>query len=119
MITIKDAYYFYRKIENYLHIKQNTFQNNVSKNDDFLTIIDPNYYDHLLEKSIDIQNIFKKLFDNQTTTKDVKLEIFNKKSNEIILKLIERAENINSSNSVKDDYLKSIHHLIDLLSQKK
>jgi len=119
LITIKDAYYFYRKIENYLHIKQNTFQNNVSKNDDFLSIIDPNYYDQLVEKSINIQNIFKKLFDNQTITKDIKLEEFNKKSNEIIIKLIERAKNINSSNSVKDDYLKSIYHLIDLLSQNK
>lgn len=35
LIIIKDAYYYYRKIENYLHIKQNTFQNTVSENDIF------------------------------------------------------------------------------------
>ena len=88
MITIKDAYYFYRKIENYLHIKQNTFQNNVSKNDDFLSIIDPNYYDQLVEKSINIQNIFKKLFDNQTTTKNIKLENLTRKVMKLLLNLL-------------------------------
>mgnify|MGYP000963178199 CR=1 FL=1 len=35
LIIIKDAYYYYRRIENYLHIKQNTFQNTVSENDLF------------------------------------------------------------------------------------
>ena len=119
LIIIKDAYYYYRKIENYLHIKQNTFQNTVSENDIFLKMIDPNYFGQLQKKSKDIQSIFNKLFDNQTVTKDLKLDTFNKKSNEIINKLIDRAKNINSSNAVKEDYLQSIYHLIDVLSQEK
>ena len=119
LIVIKDAYYYYRKIENYLHIKQNTFQNTVSDNDLFLKTIDPDYFAQLQKKSKDIQEIFNKLFDNQTPTKDLKLDTFDKKSNEIINKLIDRAKNINSSNSVKEDYLQSIYHLIDILSQEK
>lgn len=81
-------------------------------------MIDPNYFGQL-QKSKDIQSIFNKLFDNQTVTKDLKLDTFNKKSNEIINKLIDRAKNINSSNAVKEDYLQSIYHLIDVLSQEK
>ena len=112
---VKDAYYFYRKVENYLHIKLNVFQNIVEKNDSFLEQAHPNYYQDLQDISEKIRTIFEKLFESKVFEKKLNLDSFNDKSKTIIKNLYERANNINSSESVKNEYTQSINHLISIL----
>ena len=48
--AIIDAYYYFRKIENYLHLKQNTFQNIVNEDDPYLREVSNNYYEELTSR---------------------------------------------------------------------
>ena len=116
---VKNAYYFYRKIENYLHIKLNVFQNIVEKNDSFLKKVHDNYFQELQDNSKKIKTIFEKLFEGKVLEKKLNLDSFNNKSKGIIGSLYERANNINSSESVKNDYTQSINHLIAILETNK
>ena len=117
--SVKDAYYFFRKVENYLHIKKNIFQNIVSIEDEFLKISINNFSQVLDEKRKLIINIFEKLFINNESNKNIDYDLFNEKSIQIINKLFDRADKINSSQTVKNDYTQSLNHLIDILSKKK
>ena len=51
--------------------------------------------------------------------KDINYNLFNDKSKQIIEKLFDRADKINSSDIVKEDYSKSINHLIAILSERE
>ena len=119
LIEVKDAYYFFRRIENYLHIKQNIFQNNVTDDDSFLKLSVKDYGSELQAKSHQVINIFEKLFINNESKKDINYKLFNDKSIKIIEKLFDRADKINSSDIVKEDYTKSINHLIAILSERE
>ena len=119
LIVVKDAYYFFRRIENYLHIKQNIFQNNVTDDDSFLKLSVKDYGSELQAKSHQVINIFEKLFINNESKKDINYKLFNDKSIKIIEKLFDRADKINSSDKVKEDYTKSINHLIAILSERE
>ena len=119
LIAVKNSYYFFRKIENYLHIKQNIFQNIVSADDNFLKLSVKDYVAELQAKSHQIINIFEKLFTNDGSKKDINYKLFNDKSIKIIEKLFDRADKINSSDIVKEDYTKSINHLIAILSERE
>ena len=119
LIVVKDAYYFFRRIENYLHIKQNIFQNNVTDDDSFLKLSVKDYGSELQAKSHQVINIFEKLFINNESKKDINYKLFNDKSIKIIEKLFDRADKINSSDIVKEDYTKSINHLITILSERE
>ena len=119
LIEVKDAYYFFRRIENYLHIKQNIFQNNVTDDDSFLKLSVKDYGSELQAKSHQVINIFEKLFINNESKKDINYKLFNDKSIKIIEKLFDRADKINSSDKVKEDYTKSINHLIAILSERE
>ena len=119
LIVVKNAYYFFRRIENYLHIKQNIFQNIVTDNDNFLALSVKDYVSELQAKSHQIINIFEKLFINDEAKKDINYKLFNDKSKQIIEKLFDRADKINSSDIVKEDYSKSINHLIAILSERE
>ena len=116
---VRDAYYFYRKIENYLHIKLNVFQNIVENNDPFLKEVHPNYFEELQVMSKKIKVIFEKLFESKVFEKKLNFDSFNDKSKSIISSLYEKADNINSSASVKSDYTQSINHLIAILETNK
>ena len=61
LIIVKNAYYFFRRIENYLHIKQNIFQNIVTDDDNFLKLSVNNYTLELQTRSRQVINIFEKL----------------------------------------------------------
>ena len=119
LILVKDAYYFFRKVENYLHIKQNILQNIVSVDDNFLKLSINNYILQLQTRSHEVINLFEKLFVNDETKKEINYKLFNDKSIQIIEKLLNRANKINSSDTVKEDYRKSINHLIAILSEKE
>ena len=119
LIVVKDAYYFFRRIENYLHIKQNIFQNIVTDDDNFLKLSIKDYVLELQSKSHQVINIFEKLFTNDESKKDINYNLFNDKSKKIIEKLFDRADKINSSDIVKEDYSKSINHLIAILSERE
>ena len=119
LLVVKDAYYFFRRIENYLHIKQNIFQNIVTENDNFLRLSINDYESELHTKSHQVINIFENLFTNDETNKDINYNLFNDKSIQIIEKLFDRADKINSSDTVKEDYTKSINHLIAILSERE
>ena len=116
--TIIDAYYYYRKIENYLHLKQNTFQNIVNEEDPYLREVSNNYYEELTSKREKVIKIYESLFSPKSDDQNIKLENFNEKSRTIISKLFEKASSINSSETVRHDYTNSIKYLVNLLVQE-
>ena len=115
LFTIKDAYYYFRKIENYLHLKQNTFQNIVNEDDPYLREVSNNYYEELISKREKVIKIYENLFSPKNDDQNINLENFNEKSRSIISKLFEKASGINSSETVRHDYNNSIKYLVNLL----
>ena len=113
--TVTNSYYFFRKFENYLHIKLNTFQNSIPKNDPNLNSIFPFYTENLMKKRDQSIQIFEMLFNPELESKDLKLDEFNDKSKLIIQKLLDRARKINSSDTVKKDFLNTVHYLVNTL----
>ena len=113
--AIIDAYYYFRKIENYLHLKQNTFQNIVTEDDPYLREVFNNYYTELTSKREKVIKIYENLFSPKSDDQNIKLENFNEKSRTIISKLFEKASSINSSETVRHDYTNSIKYLVNLL----
>ena len=113
--AIIDAYYYFRKIENYLHLKQNTFQNIVTEDDPYLREVFNNYYTELTSKREKVIKIYENLFSPKSDDQNIKLENFNEKSRTIITKLFEKASSINSSETVRHDYTNSIKYLVNLL----
>jgi glutamate-ammonia-ligase adenylyltransferase len=112
---ISDAYYYFRKIENYLHLKQNTFQNFVHEDDPYLKKVSHNYYEELMSKRERVIKIYEDLFSPKNDDQNINIENFNEKSRTIISKLFEKASNINSSETIRHDYTNSIKYLINLL----
>jgi glutamate-ammonia-ligase adenylyltransferase len=112
---IRDAYYYFRKIENYLHLKQNTFQNFVHEDDPYLKKVSHNYYEELMSKRERVIKIYEDLFSPKNDDQNINIENFNEKSRTIISKLFEKASNINSSETIRHDYTNSIKYLINLL----
>ena len=115
LFTIKDAYYYFRKIENYLNLKQNTFQNIVNEDDPYLREVSNNYYEELISKREKVIKIYENLFSPKNDEQNINLENFNEKSRSIISKLFEKASGINSSETVRHDYNNSIKYLVNLL----
>jgi len=114
--NITEAYYYFRKIENYLHIKKNTFQNIIDSNENYLNLVLNNFSNKLENHKSDIQTIYQRLFFPKINTESLRREKFNESSQKIIDSLLKRAEKINSSDTVKNDYLESISSLINILS---
>ena len=77
LFTIKDAYYYFRKIENYLHLKQNTFQNIVNEDDPYLREVSNNYYEELVSKRKKVIKIYENLFSPKNDEQNINLENFN------------------------------------------
>ncbi|MDB0031948.1 nucleotidyltransferase domain-containing protein [Alphaproteobacteria bacterium] len=115
LFIIRDAYYYFRKIENYLHLKQNTFQNFVHEDDPYLKKVSHNYYEELMSKRERVIKIYEDLFSPKNDDQNINIENFNEKSRTIIRKLFEKASNINSSETIRHDYTNSIKYLINLL----
>ena len=114
--NITEAYYYFRKIENYLHIKKNTFQNIIDSNETYLNAVLDNFSNKLEKHKSEIQTIYQRLFFPKINRESLRREKFNESSQKIIDSLLKRAENINSSETVKNDYLESISSLINILS---
>ena len=114
--NISDAYYYFRKIENYLHIKQNTFQNIIGLENQYLESILNNFSKKLEYHKTNIQNIYQDLFFPKINKEKFNPDRFNTASRKLIENLLNRAENINSSDTVKNDYLETISSLISILS---
>ena len=114
--NITEAYYYFRKIENYLHIKKNTFQNIINSNETYLNAVLDNFSNKLEKHKSEIQTIYQRLFFPKINRESLRREKFNESSQKIIDSLLKRAENINSSETVKNDYLESISSLINILS---
>ena len=114
--NITEAYYYFRKIENYLHIKKNTFQNIIDSNETYLNAVLYNFSNKLEKHKSEIQTIYQRLFFPKINRESLRREKFNESSQKIIDSLLKRAENINSSETVKNDYLESISSLINILS---
>ena len=114
--NITEAYYYFRKIENYLHIKKNTFQNIIDSNETYLNSVLDNFSNKLEKHKSEIQTIYQRLFFPKINRESLRREKFNESSQKIIDSLLKRAENINSSETVKNDYLESISSLINILS---
>ena len=114
--NITEAYYYFRKIENYLHIKKNTFQNIIDSNETYLNSVFDNFSNKLEKHKSEIQTIYQRLFFPKINRESLRREKFNESSQKIIYSLLKRAENINSSETVKNDYLESISSLINILS---
>jgi len=114
--NITEAYYYFRKIENYLHIKKNTFQNIIDSNETYLNSVLNNFSNKLDKHKSEIQTIYQRLFFPKINTESLQREKFNESSQKIIDSLLKRAEKINSSDTVKNDYLESISSLINILS---
>ena len=114
--NITEAYYYFRKIENYLHIKKNTFQNLIDSNETYLNSVLDNFSNKLEKHKSEIQTIYQRLFFPKINRESLRREKFNESSQKIIYSLLKRAENINSSETVKNDYLESISSLINILS---
>ena len=114
--NIIEAYYYFRKIENYLHIKKNTFQNIIDSNETYLNSVLDNFSNKLEKHKSEIQTIYQRLFFPKINRESLRREKFNESSQKIIDSLLKRAENINSSETVKNDYLESISSLINILS---
>ena len=114
--NITEAYYYFRKIENYLHIKKNTFQNIIDSNETYLNLVLDNFSNKLEKHKSEIQTIYQRLFFPKINRESLRREKFNESSQKIIDSLLKRAENINSSETVKNDYLESISSLINILS---
>ena len=114
--NITEAYYYFRKIENYLHIKKNTFQNIIDSNETYLNAVLDNFSNKLEKHKSEIQTIYQRLFFPKINRESLRREKFNESSQKIIYSLLKRAENINSSETVKNDYLESISSLINILS---
>ena len=114
--NITEAYYYFRKIENYLHIKKNTFQNIIDSNETYLNSVLDNFSNKLEKHKSEIQTIYQRLFFPKINRESLRREKFNESSQKIIDSLLKRAEKINSSETVKNDYLESISSLINILS---
>ena len=114
--NITQAYYYFRKIENYLHIKKNTFQNIIDSNEIYLNSVLDNFSNKLDKHKSEIQTIYQRLFFPKINTKSLRRKKFSEPSQKIIDSLLKRAEKINSSDTVKNDYLESISSLINILS---
>jgi len=112
---VTNSYYFFRKFENYLHIKLNSFQNSIPKNDHNLNSVFPFYIDLLNQQREQSIKIFEMLFNPGEESKDLKVDEFNEKSKSIIQKLTDRARKINSSDTVKKDFLNTVHYLVNAL----
>ena len=115
--SISDAYYYFRKIENYLHIKQNTFQNLLGSEENYLKAILGNYTITIERHKLNIQKIYQLLFFPKINVEKFNPDKFSLSSQKTITNLIKRAEKINSSETVKNDYLESISRLINILSK--
>ena len=115
--NITDAYYYFRKIENYLHIKQNTFQNIIDTDRTYLESIIDNFSINLEKHYFQIQAIYQRLFFPKIDREILQVQKFNISNQKIIKNLLKRAEKINSSEAVKNDYLESISNLINILSK--
>ncbi|MDB9825142.1 hypothetical protein OAC15_03440 [Alphaproteobacteria bacterium] len=101
---LKNAYYYFRWIEDTLHIKNNSKINTLSFNDSDLSIFDNNIDYKLLNYSKDVIGIYNKLFKPDESHFTYDLNTFNSDSSSIISNWFHRSNNKISSNQIKNDF---------------
>ncbi|MDB4233954.1 hypothetical protein N9852_01900, partial [Alphaproteobacteria bacterium] len=101
---LKNAYYYFRWIEDTLHIKNNSKINTLSFNDSDLSIFDNNIDYKLLNYSKDVIDIYNKLFKPDESHFTYDLNTFNSDSSSIISNWFHRSNNKISSNQIKNDF---------------
>ena len=104
LLIIKNAYYYFRWIEDILHIKYNSKINILSFNDSDLSIFDDNIDHKLFNYSQDVIGIYKQLFQPDDTHFIYDLKNFNSNSSSIINNWFHRSDNKISSNEIKKDF---------------
>ena len=104
-------------IRDSLHVKQNTFQNLLGTEEIYLKAILGNYSTIIERHKLNIQGIYQRLFFPKIDVGKFNPDKFSISSQKTITNLIKRAEKINSSETVKNDYLESISRLINILSK--
>ena len=117
IFLIKKAYYYYRWIEDLLHIKHNSKQNVISLENHDLAQFDSNFDIKILEFSKNIKNIFDKLFIDIHINPSFKIDNFNTNSRDIIQTWFNKSKNKIASGQIKKDFDNIINAYLNIVYQ--
>ena len=104
LIIIKNAYYYFRWIEDILHIKYNSKINTISFADLNLLKLNNNVEVTLSNYSLNVISVYNKLFKPEDTVFIYDLNNFNSSSSTIINNWYQRSNEKINSNQIKKDF---------------
>ena len=119
LLIIKNAYYYFRWIEDILHIKYNSKINTLSFNDLDLSIFDENIDLKLSNYSQNVIVIYNKLFKPEVSEFSYDLKSFNSDSSSIIDNWFQRSNNKINSNQIKNDFDNIINAFLSNINNLK
>ena len=104
LLSIKQAYYYFRWIEDLLHIKFNSKQNTISLSELDLSIFDSDFETKLTHHSSKVIVIYNNLFKPEDSYVNYDLNNFNEDSISIVNNWFDRSNDKISSNQIKKDF---------------